>query len=300
VTHLRSVIDADTTRSLQQAGSLAAQSTAEPSMNRPRALITGAGSGLGRALARRYAHAGYDICVAELIPERAEAVVAELVALGGTHFAVRVDVGDDASVEAMRDAVAERWDGFDVLINNAGVASAGSVADSSLDDWRWVTNIDLFGVVRGMKAFAPMFHKQRRGHVLSTASFAGIAGAPGIASYGVAKAGVIALSEALRAEMAPFGVKVSVICPSFFKTNLLETARGPNAQFAGVAAKLMDKARESADDIADVVFRAQQRGAFMIIPTGPERQRWRLKRWFPEWYFRELMKFTRRMAARVG
>lgn len=264
-------------------------------MTRPRALITGAGSGLGRALAHRYARAGYDVCVAELLPERATAVVAELAAHGGAHFAVRVDVGDDASVEAMREAVRAHWNGFDVLINNAGVASAGSIADSSLDDWRWVTNIDLFGVVRGMKAFAPMFHKQRRGHVLSTASFAGIAGAPGIASYGVAKAGVIALSEALRAEMEPFGVKVSVICPSFFKTNLLETARGPDTQFAGVAAKLMDHAKESADDIADYVFRAQQRGDFMIIPTGPERTRWRLKRWFPEVYFRKLIAFTRQL-----
>lgn len=269
-------------------------------MTRPRALITGAGSGLGRALAHRYARAGYDIGVAELVPERADTVVNELAAHGGEHFAVRVDVSDDASVEAMRDAVRARWDGFDVLINNAGVASAGSIAESSLDDWRWVTNIDLFGVVRGMKAFAPMFQKRGCGHVLSTASFAGIAGAPGIASYGVAKAGVIALSEALRAEMEPFGVKVSVICPSFFKTNLLETARGPDARFSGVAAKLMDNARETADDIADYVFKAQQRGEFMIIPTGPERMRWRLKRWFPEIYFRELMKFARTLSARRG
>lgn len=261
-------------------------------MTRPRALITGAGSGLGRALAHRYARAGYDIAVAELLPERADAVVAELSALGGTHFAVPVDVGDDASVEALRDAVLARWNRFDVLINNAGVATAGRVADSSLEDWRWVTNIDLFGVVRGMKTFAPMFERQRHGHILSTASFAGIAGAPGIASYGVAKAGVIALSEALRAEMAPFGVKVSVICPSFFKTSLLETARGPNRQFQGIAAKLMDNAKESADDIADHVFHAQQQGRFMIIPTAPERLRWRLKRFFPELYFRMLRRLV--------
>ncbi|HQW81538.1 MAG: SDR family oxidoreductase [Rhodanobacteraceae bacterium] len=269
-------------------------------MSRPRALITGAGSGLGRALAHRYARAGYDIAVAELLTERAKTVVDELAAHGGSHFAVEVDVGDDASVEAMRDTVRAHWDGFDVLINNAGVASAGSIADSSLDDWRWVTNIDLFGVVRGMKAFAPMFQTQRRGHVLSTASFAGIAGAPGIASYGVAKAGVVALSEALRGEMALFDVKVSVICPIFFKTNLLETARSPNAKFIGVAAKLMDNAKESADDIADYVFKAQQRGDFMIIPTTTERIRWRVKRWFPELYFRELMKLARKTMARSG
>ena len=134
-------------------------------MNRPRALITGAGSGLGRALAHRYARAGYDIAVADMALARAETVVHELAALGGQHFAVLVDVGDDASVDAMRDAVRARWDGFDVLINNAGVASGGSVADSPMDDWHWVINIDLLGVVRGMKAFAPMFQQRRRGHV---------------------------------------------------------------------------------------------------------------------------------------
>ena len=269
-------------------------------MARPRALITGAGSGLGRALALRYARAGYDIGVADMHVARAEAVVAELTALGGAHFAVVVDVAEDASVDAMRDEVRTHWDGFDVLINNAGVASAGSIADSPLDDWRWVINIDLLGVVRGMKAFAPMFQRQRRGHVLSTASFAGLAGAPGIASYGVAKAGVVALSEALRAEMESFGVHVSVICPSFFKTNLMETARGCDPKFVGVATKLMENARESADDIADYVFNAQQRGDFMIIPTGPERMRWRLKRWFPNLYFRELMKFTLKMQLRAA
>lgn len=269
-------------------------------MARPRALITGAGSGLGRALAHRYARAGYDIAVADMHGDRARAVVGELATHGGTHFDVLVDVADDASVESMRDAVRAHWDGFDVLINNAGVASGGSVADSPMDDWHWVLNIDLLGVVRGMKAFAPMFQRQRRGHVLSTASFAGLAGAPGIASYGVAKAGVVALSEALRAEMEPFDVAVSVICPSFFKTNLLETARGVDRKFIGVAAKLMDTARESADDIADYVFNAQQRGDFMIIPTGPERMRWRVKRWFPNLYFRQMIKFTQQMQLRAS
>jgi NADP-dependent 3-hydroxy acid dehydrogenase YdfG len=222
-----------------------------------------------------------------------------LTALGGDHFSVLVDVADDQSVNALRDVVMARWDRLDVLINNAGVASAGTVADSSMDDWHWVINIDLLGVVRGMKAFAPTFHRQRSGHVMSTASFAGLAGAPGIASYGVAKAGVVALSEALRAEMDGHGVKVSVICPSFFKTNLLETARGSDPKFVGLAEKLMNNAKETADDIADYVFKAQQRGEFMIIPTAPERLRWRIKRFFPNYYFRKLMAFTRHLQLRA-
>lgn len=263
-----------------------------------RALITGAGSGLGLALAKRYARAGYAIAVADLQLDRAESAVSALKALGSGHFAVVVDVADAASVEAMRDTVQTHWpEGFDVLINNAGVATGGSVADSSLEDWHWVIGINLMGVVHGMKTFAPMFQRRHGGHIISTASFAGIAGAPGIASYSTVKAAVVALSESVRAEMHPHAVKVSVICPSFFKTNLLETARGTDTRFKGFAATLMERAKETADDIADYVYLAAERGEFMIIPTAPERLRWRLKRFFPNYYFRKLMQLYGKMAA---
>lgn len=256
-----------------------------------RALITGAGSGLGLALAKCYARAGYAIAVADLQLDRAESAVTALNSINPGHFAVAVDVADAASVEAMRDSVNQHWpEGFDVLINNAGVATAGSVADSSLEDWHWVIAINLMGVVHGMKAFAPMFQRRQRGHIISTASFAGIAGAPGIASYSTVKAAVVALSESFRAEMHPHHVKVSVICPSFFKTNLLETARGPDTRFKTFVSGLMEKAKESADDIARYAFEAAERGDFMIIPTAPERLRWRLKRFLPNYYFKQLMK----------
>ncbi|MBK8285703.1 MAG: SDR family NAD(P)-dependent oxidoreductase [Ahniella sp.] len=262
-----------------------------------RALITGAGSGLGLALAKQFAAAGHAIAVADLDPGRAQAAVETLGGAAAGHFAVSVDVGDDASVAAMVQAVNQRWpDGFDVLINNAGVATAGSVAESSLEDWHWVMNINLMGVVRGLRAFVPMFKRRKTGLILSTASFAGLAGAPNIASYGTSKAAVVALSEMLRAELADHGVKVGVICPSFFKTNLLDNARG-NDRFKAVAGHLMETARETADDIARYVFEAASRGQFLIIPTGPERTRWRVKRWFPEYYFKQLMKFTRAMRA---
>ena len=270
-------------------------------MSRPRALITGAGSGLGRALAHRYARAGHDIAVVDLDRARAEAVVAELGAHGGAHFALVADVGDDAAVESLRDSVRAHWDGFDLLINNAGVATAGSVAESSLDDWRWVTNIDLFGVVRGMKAFAPMFQQQRRGHVLSTASFAGLAGAPNIASYGVAKAGVIALSEALRAEMEPFGVRVSVICPSFFKTNLLESFQGTaETPMKHMAAKLMEKSPIDAAEVARYTVEEAERGRFLLLPHKDTRSRWLLKRWLPAVYFKELLKYVAKNSQKAG
>lgn len=261
-----------------------------------RALITGAGSGLGLALAKRYARAGYAIAVADLHLDRAESAVVMLDQINSGHFAVVVDVSQYLSIEAMRDEVSRRWpEGFDVLINNAGVATAGSVAESALEDWHWVIGINLMGVVHGMKVFAPMFQRRQCGHIISTASFAGIAGAPNVASYGATKAAVIALSEGLRGEMHGYGVKVSVICPGFFKTNLLETARGPDNRFRKVANALMEKAKETADDIAGYVYAAAERGEFMIIPTATERLHWRVKRFLPNYFFRKLMERYRRM-----
>lgn len=260
-----------------------------------RALITGAASGLGLALAKRYAKAGHAIAVADLNLDKAEAAVAELGGAAQGHFAVAVDVSRDDSMAAMAAEVAKRWpEGFDVLINNAGVATAGSVAESSLEDWDWVMNINLMGVVRGMKTFVPMFKGRKAGLILSTASYAALAGAPNIASYGTSKAAVVALSEMLRAELVDHGVRVGVICPSFFKTNLLDTARG-DQRFKAVAGHLMETSQFTADDVADYTYQAGERGQFMIIPMGPDRTRWRIKRWFPEYYFKQLMKFTRAM-----
>ncbi len=265
-----------------------------------RALITGAGSGLGLALAKRYAQAGYVIAVADMNMDRAKSASEQLNAIRPGHFPVEVDVADAASVERMRDEVNQHWpEGFDVLINNAGVATAGSCADSSLEDWHWVIGINLMGVVHGIKTFAPMFHRRRSGHIISTASFAGLAGAPGIASYSTTKAAVVALSESVRAEMHRHQVGVSVVCPSFFKTNLLETARGTDNGFRGFAATLMERAKETADDIADYIFKAAARGEFMIIPTAPERLRWRLKRFLPNVYFRKLMQMYAKLAAKT-
>jgi short-subunit dehydrogenase len=130
-----------------------------------------------------------------------------------------------------------------------------------------------------------------RGQIINVASFAGLAGAPGIMSYGVAKAGVVALSEQLRAEVHARGVRVAVVCPSFFRTNLTENFRG-SPKMLNVANRLMDSARESADDIAASVHRQAEAGTFLILPTRAEVLRWRLKRWLPEYYFRKLLQMA--------
>jgi len=259
-------------------------------MQAGRVLITGAGSGLGRALALRYAKAGWRIAVADISPERTEEAVAELRGLGAQADGFLADIGDDASVLALQKSVQEQLGGIDHLVNNAGVASAGDVIETSMADWRWMLEINLLGVIRGCQAFIPGMIAQGRGHVINIASFAALAGAPGMASYAVAKAGVGTLSESLRAEMAvkDTGVGISVVCPAFFQTNLLQSFRGPDyaRRFAG---RMMEKSSDTADTVANAIFEGAQRGQFLILPTASEPMRWRLKRWLPDTYFKRLV-----------
>ena len=262
-------------------------------MTSRRVLVTGAGSGLGLALAQRYARTGARVACVDLTVERAEVGRASLT--GDGHLALAADVGDDAAMQALHDAVMAAWGGVDVLVNNAGIASAGALVDTTMEEWRRILDIDLLGVVRGCRLFLPHMIAAGHGQVLNTASFAGLAGAPGIMSYGVAKAGVIALSDQLRAELHGTGVSVSVICPAFFRTNLMETAIADDATKAKVQ-RWMDRSPDKPDVVADKVFAAAERGEFLILPTQREPGRWRLKRWFPNLYFRMLLKMAAQRA----
>ena len=258
-----------------------------------RILITGAGSGLGLALAHRYARTGARIACVDLIAERAEAARAAL--HGGGHLALVADVGDDASMQALHDRIAAEWNGLDVLVNNAGIASGGPMTGTTMDEWRRILDIDLLGVVRGCRLFLPMMLAAKRGRIVNTASLAGLAAAPGIMSYGVAKAGVVALSEQLRAELHGSGVGVTVLCPAFFRTNLMETAiiDGDAKRFAQ---KMMDRSRDTPDQIADRCFAAIERGDFLVLPSQRTPWLWRLKRWLPGLYFRQMARMATRMS----
>jgi len=264
-----------------------------PDGNRRNVLITGAGSGLGRALALRYAKAGCAVACADIKLERAAETVAML--RGEGHAAFAVDVGSDASFGALRDAIVSRFGTLDALVNNAGIASGGPMVEATMAEWRDVLEINLLGVVRGCRAFLPGMLERGSGQILNIASFAALAAAPSIMTYGVSKAAVLALSEQLRAEVHGTGVNISVACPSFFQTNLLQNWRG-SARMKGFAEKMMKGGGDTLDSVADKVFAAAERGEFMILPTRAEPMRWRIKRWMPELYFRKLM---RAVAARA-
>jgi NAD(P)-dependent dehydrogenase (short-subunit alcohol dehydrogenase family) len=256
-----------------------------------RVLITGAGSGLGKALAERHARRGDTVACVDRDRARADATCAALAGTG--HLAFAADVGDDDSMQALADDVRAVWGGLDVLYNNAGIASGGAMVDTTMAEWRQILEIDLLGVVRGCRLFLPAMLAAGKGHIVNTASFAGLAGAPGIMTYGVAKAGVVALSEQLRAEVEARGVRVSVVCPSFFRTNLMDEALG-NERVKALALRMMDTSPDTLDSVADAVLADVDAGRFLILPTKREPMRWRLKRWFPQAYFRMLLARTAR------
>jgi NAD(P)-dependent dehydrogenase (short-subunit alcohol dehydrogenase family) len=265
-------------------------------MRQRNVLITGAGSGLGRVLAQRHAAAGCAVACADIVRERAAETVALLPGAG--HASFQVDVGSDASFDALREAV-DGWTGadagIDVLVNNAGIASGGPLVETTMAEWREVLEINLLGVVRGCRAFVPGMLGRGRGQILNIASFAGLAGAPSIMSYGVAKAGVVALSEQLRAELHGSGVAVSLACPSFFQTNLLQNWRG-SERMQGFARRMMERSSDTLDAVAQRIFEAAQRGDFLILPTRAEPMRWRIKRWFPDFYYLRLVRSAAAMA----
>jgi NADP-dependent 3-hydroxy acid dehydrogenase YdfG len=250
--------------------------------------ITGAGSGFGAALAHKYAADGWKVAVTDIDEERAKQTLFEIQQLGGDGFFLLLDTTNAEQWQQLEKDVMKRWGGLHVLVNNAGVATAGNVEDSSMEDWQWVLDIDLMGVVRGCHQFAAMFKRQKSGHIVNVSSFAGLAGLPFVVSYGVAKAGVIALSEALRVEMYEYGVGVTVACPAFVKTNLLDTFRTTKDDTKATVTRWMDTSGVTANQIADQIATAVENQTFLLLTHKKTRSAWRLKRWFPERYFKSL------------
>lgn len=263
-----------------------------------RVVITGAGSGLGRSLALRFAREGWRVAIADLNEARMQETLGLVEQAGGSGLAQRCDVCSANEFSALAERVRQAWGGADVLVNNAGIATGGSVVESRYEDWQRVLDINLMGVVRGCKSFVPMMLAQKSGHVVNIASFAGIASPPNMASYNVAKAAVISLSESLRAETIDEGVDVSVACPSFFKTNLTESITAPSDQWMKRFTEVvMERSKVSAEDVADDIFRAVHEGRFMVITHDDARMQWRLKRAAPEFFYRMVRdKLKQRMA----
>ncbi|WP_152206210.1 SDR family oxidoreductase [Marinobacter changyiensis] len=253
-----------------------------------RVFITGGASGLGRALALGYAKEGAKVCIGDINAEQGAVVEEEIRQHGGEGLYVNCDVRRLTDLEKIRDALEKKWGGVDVVVNNAGVASAGTIENSTMADWEWILDINVLGVVRGCKAFTPLFKKQGAGTFVNIASMAGLMLAPLMSSYNVSKAGVIALSETLTHELRDDGIHVSCVCPAFFQTNLTQSMRSDIAGVQQSVGKLMKRSTITADDVAKAIIRSVKDRDFWVLPHVKERRMWILKRHAP-WAFDWLM-----------
>ena len=265
-----------------------------------RIFITGGASGLGRALAERYARAGWRVSIGDLDVERCADALAAIRVHSPHSQALACDVTREDALQAAAEWLQREWGGVDVVVNNAGVAQMGGIAETTLDDWRWAVDINLLGVVRGCKVFAPLLRTQGGGQLVNIASMAGLVHMPQAAAYNATKAAVVALSETLQLELEPDGIRVSVVCPAFFRTDLARNMRAANPQLEGMTKRLVERARMGADEIAERIFAGIERGDPHIL-THPEARRfWRLKRMLPyRWYLALMRRQLAKVAARM-
>ena len=247
---------------------------------RRRAFITGAGNGLGLELVNALAHDGWTIGLFDRNVERLAVVEAALSAAEIPVIAYPGDVTQADELTVAVNSFAGSHDGLDVMINNAGVAASGGIMDITVEDWRWIIDINLMGVVHGCRAAIPHLQRNGTGLLLNIASAAAFAAAPGMSSYNATKAAVLSLSETLAAELRCTGIQVSVVMPGFFKTGLLESFRG-NEDLRAHAKQLMDRSTYTAADVARDILTMSARGKLHIVVRRDARNYWRLKRWLP-------------------
>ncbi|RMF18555.1 MAG: SDR family oxidoreductase [Gammaproteobacteria bacterium] len=262
-----------------------------------RVAITGAASGLGLSLARIFAENGWKVALADVQDDAGEAAARELSARTDAFYR-HVDVRKTEDIQQWHRDILTRWDGLDILINNAGVATHGPIDTAPEEDWEWVIDINLMGVVRGCKVFVPTFKQQGSGHIINVASMAGLLHSPEMGSYNATKAGVVAVSETLLGELAPYNTGVSVVCPGFFKTNLAKTARSPDEGIQELIEKLFATSRLSADDIARKVYKGVEKREFFILPHRFYHALWLLKRYVPGVYLAQMKTLGRKVAAK--
>jgi NAD(P)-dependent dehydrogenase (short-subunit alcohol dehydrogenase family) len=190
------------------------------------AVVTGGASGIGRATALELARRGADVVVADLHEARMKEVREEIEGMGRRALDVRCDVSQDADVERLRDAALDAMGRVDIVMNNAGVAMLGPAEGMSMEEWDWILQINLYGPIRGVRAFVPHMLERGSGHIVNTASVAGLfAYSWDHPAYITAKFGVAGFTESLALYLRPLGVGVSVLCPGLVNSNMGETAR---------------------------------------------------------------------------
>jgi len=235
-----------------------------------RVVVTGAGSGIGEATARRFARAGAEVVALDIDADAARVTAAKCRELGEPACAYRCDVADPAAVVEVAQRIEREQGAVDVLVANAGVGLAGPFLDATLEDWRWIRGVNLDGVAHCAHAFGGPMVRRGHGHVVTVASAAGYVAHRALAAYCATKAGVIMLSQCLRADWSSSGVGVSVICPGVIDTPIAANTRmvGRLADRREAALRMMRRGR-SPDAVARAILTAVQRNR-AIVPVGVE------------------------------
>ncbi len=257
------------------------------------AVVTGAGSGIGAAFAVELGSRGGAVVCSDIDEAAAQHTVDALSEQGAKAVAIRCDVSRIDEVQSLAEQ-AQSWFGAapKLVINNAGVGAGGTpIGDVPLDDWVWTLGVNLWGPIHGCHVFTPILRDAGPSHaprgIINVASAAAFGAAPGMGPYNVSKAGVLSLSETLAAELSGSGVKVTVLCPTFVKTNILETGSGRITEASSdLAHKLMRWTGFSAEKVARMCLDAHDRGELYCLPQLDARIGWNIKRLAPQAYTR--------------
>jgi NAD(P)-dependent dehydrogenase (short-subunit alcohol dehydrogenase family) len=240
-------------------------------------VVTGGGSGIGRALVRRFLAAGMRVVIGDIEPGAIDATIAEPGGDGERLLGVPCDVRSVESVRRLRDQTEGRFGSVHVVCLNAGVAPIGPILDTPLDVWNWVLDVNLRGVVNGIHVFGPPLVAQGAGHIVCTASGAGLADTASVGPYSATKHAVVGLAAALRNELAGSGVGVSVLCPGLIRTRIFESERNRpdgmddpsrdnplSAQYREAVATT----GAPPEQVAETVYRAVLDDQFFVFPTA--------------------------------
>jgi NAD(P)-dependent dehydrogenase (short-subunit alcohol dehydrogenase family) len=236
------------------------------------AVVTGGGSGIGRALTLALAREGARVVVADIDVAAMDAVVREARGHGVDALPVRTDVTDLAQVQGLADRAWREFGAVHVLCNNAGVAAWGALENATHRDWQWVLGVNLWGVIHGIEAFVPrMIAGGQRGHIVNTASMAGLIASQGLGVYNTSKYAVVGLSETLAKDLKAYGIGVSVLCPMGVETRIRESERNRPAALRNEPDVLAVPAVEligrylAPDAVAELVLDAIRRGELYVI-----------------------------------
>jgi len=239
------------------------------------AFVTGGASGIGLAMAQCFAREGTRVVLADIEVGALEKAEADLRASGAEVIGLKCDVSDPASVANAAERAIEAFGKVHILCNNAGVAPSGAIDETTPEDWKWCLGVNLMGAVHGIQTLVPKIKEHGEGgHVVNTASVAGLIALPTLGIYTASKYAVVGISETLRGELAPFDIGVSVLCPSFVKTRLFESHRnrpaelGPGPEGPDGFMKQMLATATDPQVIGDRVVRGVKRGDFYILPHG--------------------------------